>query len=109
MITKQLLPLLVIGFLTVSCKPGGSNAYRYETAPVARGDLRAYVSATGTLSAVVSVDVGSQVSGRIVTLSKDYNSTVKMGELIAEIDPSIYRARVKEAEGDLASAKASVN
>lgn len=92
----------------VSCKPSGHESLRYETAAATRGPLNAYVTATGTLSAVMSVDVGSQVSGRIVTLNVDYNSPVKKGDLVAEIDPSTYRARVKEAEGDLASSQANV-
>jgi HlyD family secretion protein len=92
--------------LCLGCKPRVGGALKYETAPTARGAISEHVSASGTLSAVVSVDVGSQVSGKIASLKVDFNSPVKKGELIAEIDPSIYIAATRQAEGDLASAKA---
>ena len=92
--------------LCLGCRPPGAAALKYETAPAARGAISAHVSASGTLSAVVSVDVGSQVSGKIHALKADFNSAVKKGELIAEIDPSIYEAAMRQAEGDLASARA---
>ena len=82
-------------------KPG--NSLKYETAPVTRGDIVQYVTATGTLSAVVSVDVGSQVSGKISALYADFNSPVKKGQLVAEIDPTVYEATMRQAEGDLAT------
>jgi HlyD family secretion protein len=105
---KTLSTLLVLSTLLCACKPGSGQSIRFSTANVVRGDLRAYVTATGTLSAVVSVDVGSQVSGLIVALNADYNSPVKKGDLVAEIDDSIYEAKVKEAEGELDSARAMV-
>ena len=92
--------------LCAGCKPGAAT-FKYETTPVARGDLVEYVAASGTLSAVTSVDVGSQVSGKISVLNADFNSPVKKGDLVAEIDPSVYRATVRQAEGDLASAQAT--
>jgi HlyD family secretion protein len=85
---------------------GGDNSY--DTAKVGRGDLMQYVTASGTLSAVVSVDVGSQVSGKVSALKVDFNDHVKKGQLIAEIDPSVYQAAQRQAEGDLAGARASV-
>ena len=91
-----------------ACKPSSGGAVQYETAPVARGDLVQHVTASGTLSAVVSVDVGSQVSGKVSVLNADYNSPVKKGQLVAEIDPTIYLALLRQAEGELASAKADV-
>jgi HlyD family secretion protein len=60
------------------------------------------------LSAVVSVDVGSQVSGKISALYVDFNSPVKKGQLVAEIDPTVYQAVMQQAQGDLASAQADV-
>lgn len=89
------------------CRPSGSAA-RYETAAASRGKIIEHVTASGTLSAVVSVDVGSQVSGKISALYVDFNSPVKKGELVAEIDPTIYQAALRQTEGDLASAKADV-
>jgi len=90
-----------------ACSPPGSGTPKYETAAVARGNLERRVTASGSLSAVVSVDVGSQVSGKIAALKVDFNSPVRKGELVAEIDPSVYIAALRQAEGDLASAKAT--
>ena len=101
------LVLLLLAALA-SCKPNGPKEYTYETAPAVRGALVQYVTASGSLSAVVSVDVGSQVSGKISALYVDFNSPVKKGELVAEIDPALYKAALRQAEGDLASAKALV-
>ena len=99
--------LIVLLAAAAGCAPrGGDNTY--DTAKVGRGDLKQYVTASGTLSAVVSVDVGSQVSGKVSALKVDFNDHVKKGELIAEIDPSIYQAAQRQAEGDLASARAGV-
>ena len=88
---------------------------QYETAAVARGPVVAKVTATGILSAVVTVQVGSQVSGRIAKLYADYNSTVKKGQLIAEIDPALFQANLEQAkanvlqgEGQLKQAQANV-
>jgi len=90
------------------CKKSGGGALKYETAPIARGNIVQHVTASGSLSAVVSVDVGSQVSGKIVALYVDFNSPVKKGQLVAEIDPTVYSASLRQTEGDLASAKAEV-
>jgi HlyD family secretion protein len=107
----HLLPA-TLAALTVSlcsgCKPSGGGALKYETSPVSRGDIVQHVTASGTLSAVVSVDVGSQVSGKISAMYVDFNSPVKKGQRVAEIDPSVYEAAQRQAEGDLASAKADV-
>ena len=84
-------------------QPAGAT---YATSPVIRGDIAENVTATGTLGAVVSVDVGSQVSGKIVALNADFNSPVKQGEVVAEIDPAVYRAALDQASGQLASAQA---
>ncbi|MDR3567404.1 MAG: efflux RND transporter periplasmic adaptor subunit [Syntrophobacteraceae bacterium] len=86
----------------------GHDAVRYETARASQGRIVEYVTASGTLSAVVSVDVGSQVSGRISELDADFNSRVKKGQVVAEIDPTTYRADLLQAEGELAGAKADV-
>jgi HlyD family secretion protein len=84
----------------------------FETARVDRGRIVAQVTATGTLSAIVTVQVGSQVSGRIAKLFVDYNSPVKKGQLIAKIDPELFRASLDQAranhlaaKGDLTQAK----
>ena len=94
--------------LTSGCAPLGGGPAKYETSPVVRGDIVQRVTASGTLSAVVSVDVGSQVSGKISALSVDFNFPVKKGRLVAEIDPTVYEASLRQAEGELASAQANV-
>src|SRR4029450_13814607 len=73
-----------------------------------RGAITQPVTATGTLNPVVNVQVGSQVSGNIAKLCADFNSQVKAGEVVAQIDPAIFQATVTQAEGDLASAKAAL-
>src|ERR1039458_7849679 len=90
--------VLVLAFSPGCKKTGG--ALKYETAPVARGDIVQHVTASGTLSAVVSVDVGSQVSGKISALNADYNSPVKKGQLVAEIDPTVYAASLRQARSE---------
>ena len=89
-----------------ACKRGAGDAVHYRVVAVTRGDLRSFVTATGTLSAVNSVDVGTQLSGKIVSLDADFNSIVKKGDVIAKIDTELYAALVKEATGELAAAEA---
>lgn len=96
-----------LAVLLTGCDQQDAAAFTFETAPLTRGDLAQQVTASGTLSAVVSVDVGSQVSGKISALNADFNSSVQQGDLVAEIDPRIYTAIVSQAEGELASARAS--
>ncbi len=79
----------------------------YSTVKVTRGELAATVSATGTLSPLITVLVGSQVSGAIQSLSADFNQPVKTGEVIAQIEPSLFKAKVAEARANLASAAAA--
>jgi HlyD family secretion protein len=109
-LSHVLLATLLAAFtLTIcsGCRPH-AGAFKYETSPVTRGDIVQHVTASGTLSAVVSVDVGSQVSGKISAMYVDFNSPVKKGQLVAEIDPTVYEASLRQAEGELASAQANV-
>src|SRR5271154_3924982 len=87
---------------------GGGGEAPYQTATVARGGLTQVVTATGALNPVVNVTVGSQVSGIITKLNVDFNSIVKSNEVIAEIDPSTYKAAVEQAQANLANAKANL-
>ncbi len=103
---KTLIILSIV--ILSSCKPPAAGEISFETSPVSRGDLRSVVTASGTLGAVVSVDVGCQVSGRIMKLHADFNTPVKRGDLIAELDTAIYSAKVKASQGELASAQANV-
>jgi HlyD family secretion protein len=86
----------------------GGNGTQYRTAPVERGDLAYAVSATGTPNAVVTVQVGSQVSGNVLELDADFNTKVKKGQMVARIDPQIFQARVDQAQGTLRSAQTAV-
>ena len=80
----------------------------FQTAPVARGPLVAAISATGTLNAVTTVQVGSQVSGQIRELYADFNAQVTKGQMIARIDPDIFQAQVNQARAQLGAAQAAV-
>jgi HlyD family secretion protein len=81
---------------------------KYLTVKVDRGNVRRTVSSTGTLQAVVTVQVGSQVSGRIQELHADFNSVVKKGQVLALIDPANFEAQRERAQAQLATAQASV-
>ncbi|MEK6806949.1 MAG: efflux RND transporter periplasmic adaptor subunit [Pseudomonadota bacterium] len=80
----------------------------YSTVKVERGPLTARVTATGTLSALITVQVGSQVSGRIQSLHADFNSKVKKGEVIARLDPQLFDAAVQSAQANLAAAEGNL-
>jgi HlyD family secretion protein len=86
----------------------GAAPLEFNMAAVTRGDLTATVTATGILNPVKSVQVGCQVSGRISDIFVDYNSQVKAGDLIAQIEPRNYQAQVESAEADLANATANL-
>jgi HlyD family secretion protein len=81
---------------------------QYRTAKIEKGSLTASVAASGTLSPVVSVQVGSQVSGQLKEVLVDFNSLVKKGELIARIDPETFEYRVRQAQADVDAAQAQV-
>src|SRR5438309_11046522 len=98
--------LLILLFVVHQC--GQTNASKYQTATVTRGPLTQAVTATGTLNPVVNVQVGSQVSGNIAKLFADFNSQVKAGDVVAQIDPALFQATVTQAEGDVASAQAAL-
>jgi len=85
-----------------------SNATQYMTARVERGSLRNTVTATGTLQAVTTVQVGSQASGTISALNVDFNSPVRQGQVIAQLDPSVSKAQVDQARANLQQARAGL-
>jgi len=85
-----------------------TSAPTYMTARVERGSLRNTVTATGTLQAVTTVQVGSQASGTISALNVDFNSPVKQGQVIAQLDPSVSKAQVDQARANLQQARASL-
>jgi HlyD family secretion protein len=86
---------------------GRGSTPQYFTAKVQRGDIRDLVQATGTINAVTTVQVGSQVSGTIAKLYVDFNSHVKKGQVIAEIDPSLFKGALLQAQADLQNANAT--
>ena len=84
------------------------NDQKYGTEKVTRGDIVATITATGAVNAVTTVLVGTQVSGTIRDIYVDFNSPVKKGQLIAQIDPAIFDAQVAQARANLLAAKANV-
>src|SRR5438067_411567 len=98
--------LLLIVLVVRQCRKSGAG--NYQTTTVTRGPITQAVTATGTLNPVVNVQVGSQVSGNIAKLFADFNSQVKAGQVVAQIDPALFQATVTQAEGDLASAQAAL-
>src|SRR3984893_8350759 len=104
---------LVIGFVAVLgisvklWRMHTQNAVGYDTVAVERGLIQASVTASGTLNAVVDVQVGSQVSGNIKALYADFNTKVTKGQLVAEIDPQVFQTQVDQAAAALASVHSS--
>src|SRR5262245_12316687 len=103
------LGALVLGLVGYAfLRPASAGADSWFTAQVERGSLKKSVSATGTLQAVLTVQVGSKVTGRIQSLHADFNSIVKQGQVIARIDPATFEAALVRARADLDDARAGV-
>src|SRR5262249_45912054 len=107
----------LIGLLIVAAVGAGVGAYYIKrggpeiqivTSPITRGDIVDTVGATGTLQAVTTVQVGSQVSGNISWLGADFNSIVKKGQVIARLDPSLFDAQLEQSKANLAQARANL-
>src|SRR3954465_4800304 len=107
----------LIGLLIVAAVGAGVGAYyikrggpeiQIQTSPITRGDIVDTVGATGTLQAVTTVQVGSQVSGNISWLGADFNSIVKKGQTIARLDPSLFQAQLEQSKANLAQSRASL-
>ena len=98
--------LLLVALMVRQWHNGGTE--KYQIATVTRGPITQAVTATGTLNPVVNVQVGSQVSGNIAKLFADFNSQVKAGQVVAQIDPALFQATVTQTEGDVASAQAAL-
>ena len=100
----------VTGAIAVYVHRNGKDAKpKYRTETVDRGAVAETVTATGTISAVTTVQVGSQVSGIVSRLYADYNSPVKKGQLVAELDPTPFEAQVAQRRADLAGAEVQMN
>src|SRR5712671_7804480 len=107
----------LIGLLIVAAIGAGAGAYyvrrggpevQVTTSPLTRGDIVDTVGATGTLQAVTTVLVGSQVSGNISWLGADFNSIVKKGQVIARLDPSLFDAQLQQARANLMQTRANL-
>jgi HlyD family secretion protein len=110
---KRPIPLIIAAGILIAaalllrqCTKGSDVSF--QTAEVTKGSITQAVTATGTLNPVQNVQVGSQVSGNIQKLFVDFNSIVKAGQVIAQIDPVVFQASVNQAEGDLANARAAL-
>lgn len=99
--------IILIGLLIFL--PKQSNKQEYQIANVIKHNLVQTVEASGTVNPVQSVNIGSQVSGRIYKLYVDYNSKVQKGQLLAEIDPALFQASVDKARADLNNAQSNYN
>ena len=105
----------ILGILLIAGAAGGytyyyrgpESAVKYRTVKAERGGLSTYVTANGTINPVITVLVGSQVSGTIQKLYADYNSRVRKDQLIAQIDPAIFQAQVSQAKAKLENTKAA--
>lgn len=111
------LPWMVLGIVIVAAAGGGvlwhwwnsgTPPVTYKTAFVDRGPITAIVTATGTVNPVVSVQVGSQVSGKIAKLFADFNSVVKQGQMLAQIDQQPFQARVSQARAAVKTARGNL-
>jgi HlyD family secretion protein len=105
-IAAAVAAILIISSILIFGRKGGGPEFR--TDPVTKGDIQQAVTATGTVNAVTNVQVGTQVSGTIKTLYVDFNTRVKKGQIIAQIDPATFEAQVQQAQANLLSAQANL-
>lgn len=104
--TLWLAGLAALGL--AACNGGEPGRQAYRTANIDRGNVEVSISATGTLRALSTVDVGSQVSGQVQSVEVDFNEAVRKGQVIARIDPGNFETRLTQAQADLASAEAAL-
>jgi len=100
--------VIVLGVVLFFVFTNSNGKQKFVTEKITRGDIKSTVSSTGTVNAVTTVQVGTQVSGTIQKLFVDYNSPVKKGQLLAQIDPAIFESQVGQAQANLLSAKANL-
>jgi len=98
----------VVSFALFFAFRSGNNGITYRTEPVTRGDVQRTVTATGTVNPVTTVQVGTQVSGTIKQLFADFNSRVRKGQLIAQIDPAFYETQMAQAQANADRADAAL-
>ena len=97
-----IIVLIIVGIIYIL--PKKTTGEEIQTAKVVKHNLNQTVEASGTVNPVQSVNIGSQISGRIYKIYADYNSKVKKGQLLAEIDPSLLQASVDKARGEVNTA-----
>ena len=109
------IPLVILALIAVAgglyywqSQSAGSSQEKYKTQVVDRGDIVQTISANGTLSPVVLVNVGTQVSGTVKTLNADFNSRVKEGQILAELDPALFDAQLRQDQANVANAQANL-
>ena len=98
-----------VGFYIYSRREAEAATGAFRTVPVERGDIRVAISSTGTLSAISTVTVGSQISGQVTDVLVDYNDRVTKGQVIARIDPKTYEAQIAQGNAQIASARATLS
>jgi HlyD family secretion protein len=102
------IAMAVLGIVLFLVFRGGNNKDEYRTDPVTRGDIQQTVTATGTVNPVTTVQVGTQVSGTIKNLYADFNSRVKKGQIIAQIDPAFYETQLAQSQANADHADAAM-
>lgn len=102
------LAVLGVGAYAYQQRDAKAAAGAYRTAQVERGDIRVSISATGTLAAISTVDVGSQISGQVTDVLVDFNDRVRRDQIIARIDPSTFQAQIAQGAASVASARANL-
>lgn len=110
---KKIIIAAIVGIVLIAgasllLLSGRNNGPEFRTEQVSRGDIQQTVTATGNVNAVTTVLVGTQVSGTIKKLFVDYNSRVKKGQIIAQIDPSTFESQVQQAQANLFVAQANL-
>lgn len=110
--SRALIALVFVGAAGLGVrafiKARGAQKSVYETGEIARGELKVTVTATGTLAALGTVEVGSEISGRVVKVLVDYNDPVKLGQTLAEVDPMQLKAEVTQSKAQVAASMATV-
>ncbi|WP_297323880.1 efflux RND transporter periplasmic adaptor subunit [Nitrosomonas sp.] len=110
--TKQIVIVLIMIAATAAYWYSGgqkeSKTSQYKTRSIERGDIIQTISANGTLTPVVLVNVGTQVSGTVAKLHADYNDEVKIGQILAELDPALLRAQLQQSKANLLNAQVTL-
>lgn len=102
-----LIGIIIILILAITVTVCRKSSIKYITKPVTVSDITRYVEASGTIKPINTIEVGTQVSGTVARIYADYNSVVKKGDLLAELDPSLFQANVDQSTAKLNNARAA--